>query len=650
LDRRGFDLLCLTMAILLAVHASHLPVWLSAVLALVLGARWWQRRRYGGRVPWWLKLAPTLLLPLVVIGTYGSIFGRAPGSALAVGLLVLKLLESEKPRDARTGIAFACFGLMSALLFDQGLVATVVVALGLVPALATLRALEPQPAALPWTHDLWPVARALGLALPLALAAFLFVPRLSEPLWGAPNAQQARTGVSGRMSPGDFTELLIDDRPAFRVAFDAAPPPPAERYFRGPVLWQFDGRAWDTGGHGAAATLRKAAPEPMRATGTIYDYDVTLEPTRRHWLFGLDTPLAAPPGAWLSAERSVLRVKSIDAALHYRLRSAPRRVLAMQLDDRDRRRGLQLPDGFDPRARALASDWRRQYGDNDGAIVQAALRLFHDGGFSYTLAPPPLGRDSVDDFLFSTRQGFCEHYASAFTFLMRAAGIPARVVTGYQGGYWNALGDYLLVRQSDAHAWSEVWLRGRGWTRIDPTAAVRPERVSLGAAAAADGGGAWYQNGWLQGLRNHWDIVNRWWSQGVIGFDALRQRGLLTPFGVRRADTAALAIALAISIGLLVALGLAGTLLRQRRGDALETSMALLLQRLARLGVARRASEGPRHFFTRAARALPHERHRLHALGEAYLMLRYATEAPAPESLRAFRRAVREFRPRRMVK
>ncbi|HET7359879.1 MAG TPA: DUF3488 and transglutaminase-like domain-containing protein, partial [Rhodanobacteraceae bacterium] len=506
LDRRSFDLLCLTMATLLAVHASHLPPWLSVLLALVLGARWWQRRRHGGRVPWWLKLAPTLLLPLSIIAAYGTIFGRAPGSALAVGLLVLKLLESEKPRDARTGIAFACFGLMSALLFDQGLVATVVVALGLIPALATLRALEPQPAALPWAHDLWPVARALALALPLALAAFLFVPRLGEPLWGAPNAQEARTGVSGRMSPGDFTELLIDDRPAFRVAFDAAPPPPAERYFRGPVLWRFDGRAWDADETTGLAARNKVAPEPMRATGAIYDYDVTLEPTRRHWLFALDTPLAAPPGAWLSAERSTLRAKSVDAALHYRLRSAPRHLLALQLDDRQRRRGLQLPDGFDPRARALAADWRRQHGDDDGAIVQAALRLFHDGDFSYTLAPPPLGRDSIDDFLFSTRQGFCEHYASAFTFLMRAAGIPARVVTGYQGGYWNTLGDYLLVRQSDAHAWSEVWLRGRGWTRIDPTAAVRPERVSLGAAAAADGGGAWYQNGWLQGLRNHWDI------------------------------------------------------------------------------------------------------------------------------------------------
>src|SRR6185437_15769255 len=178
------------------------------------------------------------------------------------------------------------------------------------------------------------------------------------------------------------------------------------------------------------------------------------------------------------------------------------------------------------------------------AIVQAALALFHDGGFRYTLAPAPLGRDAMDDFLFDTREGFCEHYSSAFTVLMRAAGIPARVVTGYQGGYWNALGGYLLVRNSDAHAWSEVWLAGHGWVRVDPTAAVRPQRISMGAAAAP-GQLPWYQSGWLQSMRNRWDIVNRWWNLGVNGFDALRQRGLLKPFGIRDTDPSTLALLLA---------------------------------------------------------------------------------------------------------
>lgn len=643
LGRRAFDLLCLTMAVLLALHAPHLPAWLTAVLALTLGLRWWQRRRHGGRVPWWLKLPPTLLLPVAVIATYGTIFGRGPGSALAVGLLVLKLLESERPRDARTGVAFACFGLMSALLFSQGLLSTCVVALGLVPALATLRALEPQAPGTDWMRDMWPVARALVLALPLALAAFLFVPRLGSPLWGAPAYDQSRTGLSDTMSPGNFTELLVDDRAAMRVSFDAAPPPPAQRYFRAYVMWRFDGRRWSY----VDAPARAAAP--IEAQGSI-GYGISLEPSGQRVLPTLDVPLQAPLGARLRADREVTVRHPVNDPLSYHLRSALNYRLQPELGERARRRGLLLPAGFNPRTLALGRQWRQRYGDDDAAIVQAALAMYHDDGFTYTLVPPPLGRDSVDDFLFSTRAGFCEHYASSFTVLMRAAGIPARVVTGYQGGFWNKLGDYLLVRNSDAHAWSEVWLHGRGWTRIDPTAAARPERISLGAAAAAGDDSAWYQNGWLQGLGNRWDIVNRWWSKGVIGFDALRQRGLLTPFGIRRADTGALGVALAISIGLLVALGLAATLLRRRRGDALGATMAVLLQRLARAGVARRASEGPRHFFSRAARALPHERARLRALGEAYLRLRYSGAMPTPESLRMFRRAVRDFKPRRMVK
>ncbi|HET7266478.1 MAG TPA: DUF3488 and transglutaminase-like domain-containing protein [Oleiagrimonas sp.] len=649
LGARAFTLLCLTMAAVLVLHAPHLPWWLSAFLAVALGWRWWQRRRHGTRIPWWLRLALTLVLPLAVIATYGTIFGRQPGCALAVGLLVLKTLESEHPRDARTGITFACFVLMCVLLFGQGPAITAAVMAALTLPLACLRALQPaQAPTAAWWRSLTPILKTLALAIPLALAAFVFVPRLSQPLWGAAGAgaQTARTGVSGRMSPGDFTQLLVDDSPAFRVTFHGKVPPPTQRYFRGPVLWWFDGRAWTanpprmprgTGRH----------PEPMPHSGPVYDYTVTMEPSRRHWLFTLDTPLTAPPGAYLDAERTLVRDKPVKQLLRYHARSAVHHVLAPQLRPRARRLGLELPAGFDPRARALAHDWRTRFGDNDQRIVQAALHLFHDGGFRYTLHPPPLGRDSVDDFLFSTRAGFCEHYASAFTFLMRAAGIPARVVTGYQGGYWNALGNYLLVRQSDAHAWSEVWLRGRGWVRVDPTAAVRPDRVSLGAAAVAGSGSG---DGWLRALRNHWDIVNHWWDKAVIGFDALRQHGLLTSFGIRHTSTGTLLLLLAASIIVLMLLAAVFALVPRRHGDAMTASMALLRQRLARAGVARRPSEGPVHFFARAARALPHEREHLQALGDAWVRLRYARVSPTPESIRAFGRAVRDFHPRRVVK
>jgi transglutaminase-like putative cysteine protease len=646
IDARAFDLLSLTMALVLGLHSPHLPSWLSIALAVTLGWRWWQRRRQAGRVPRWLKLPLLVMLMLAVVVQYGGIFGREPGAALAVGLLILKLLETETIRDARVGVSFACFALMAALLFDQGLIATVVVALGLLPALATLRALEPAqtPSSLP--RALLPGLALSVAALPLALLAFLLVPRLSSPLWGAPSPNQARTGLSDSMSPGNFTDLLTDDHPAMRVNFDGAPPPTNLRYFRAYVMWNYDGRNWR---YVDSRYVSAREPAPLEVDSSIH-YQISLQPTWQRVLPTLDVPLQAPAQASLQPDREVLADKPVNDQLNYSVRSALHYRLQPTLDERSHRLGLRLPVGFNPRTHALAAQWRQRYGSDDAAIVQAALSLFHDGGFRYTLAPAPLGRDSVDDFLFETHEGFCEHYSSAFTVLMRAAGIPARVVTGYQGGYWNKLGEYLLVRYSDAHAWSEVWLAGRGWVRVDPTGAVRPERVSLGAAAAAGDQLAWYRNDWLQGLRNHWDIVNRWWDQGVIGFDALRQRGLLTPFGIRDTDTATLGVLLAISSVLFIAIGLAWALLRRQRRDPLRVALRELERKLARRGIVRRPAEGPQHYLSRAARALPAQRGEVAWLMKSYLELRYAHDEPPPESLRVFQRAVRDFRAGNVVK
>lgn len=642
LEQRPFDLLCLAVAVVLAVHAPHLPWWLTLVSAATLGARWWQRRRRAGRAPSYLKLPLLALLTAAVVFHYDTLFGREPGAALAVGLLVLKLLETESPRDARVGAGFACFGLMSALLFDQGLVATFMVALGLLPALATLRALEPaRPTTTLW-RELLPALGLLGVSLPLTLVAFVFVPRLSTPLWGTPNAAQARSGLSGEMSPGDFSEVLLDDRPAMRVTFDGAPPNTRQRYFRAFVLWNYDGHSW--------TRQNEDGPPSVLEFKAVTRYVISLEASGQRTLPMLDVPVEPPAQSQLNANREARADRPVNDTLSYRGTSATSYRLQTELDTRDRRRALQLPQGFDPRAIALGHQWRATYGDNDGAIIQAALKLFHDGGFSYTLAPPPLGRNAIDDFLFGTHQGFCEHYASSFTVLMRAAGIPARVVTGYQGGYWNELGNYLLVRQSDAHAWSEVWLPGRGWVRMDPTAAVRPERVSQGAQTADASTADWTPNHWLLGMRNHWDIVNQWWNQGVIGFDTLRQHGLLTPFGLHDTGAGTLGLMLAIGGSLFALLGLLWALWKRPDTDPARAALKLLERRLAGAGVVRRPSEGPQHYFSRAARALPSQRAELENLMRTYLDLRYAYDEPPADLLKNFRQAVRDFRPRRVVK
>lgn len=644
---RSFDLMCLTMAMVLALHAPHLPWWLTTALALVLLARWWQRRARGGKAPLLLKLPLIALLTVAIIFSYGTIFGRAPGSALAVGLLVLKLLESETARDARVGMAVACFVLMAALLFDQGLLGTALVMLGLLPALAALRSLEPAQLPVSLPRQLLPGLVLLGISLPLTLFAFVLIPRLDSPLWGISQRDRATTGLSDQMSPGNMTDLLTDDSPAMRVSFDnaSARPAPSQQYFRAYVMDRYDGRTWNVDKNAA-----RRPPEPIQSSDSIA-YTVTLQPSHQRVLPALDMPLAGPADASMQRGRELIRHQQIDQVIRYRAQSALRYRLQPQLGVRDRQRDLRLPAGFNPRTLALGEQWRQRYGRDDAAIVQAALDLFHNGGFSYTLAAPALGRDAVDDFLFSTRSGFCEHYSSSFTIAMRAAGIPARVVTGYQGGYWNAFASYLLIRQSDAHAWSEVWLKGRGWVRVDPTAAVRPERVSLGAAAAAGSSQLpWYQNPWLQGFRNRWDIVNRYWNQSVVGFDALRQRGLLTPFGVDRIDTRTLGLLLVIGSTLF---GLAGLLWAMRRRERMNPALAglrILESKLARVGLSRRHHEGPQHYLSRAARALPGQRGQLQQLMDQYLQLRYEQLDPSTDSLRSFKRAAREFKTLRAVK
>ncbi len=642
IEGRAIDLLCLAMAITLSLHANHLPWWLILVLAMTLAGRWWQLRRRGTNVPLWLKIPLVALLLLAVMAWWGTIFGRAPGSALAVGLLILKLLETRRNRDVYSAVAFGCFVLMSALLFNQGMVFTVLVLLGVVPNLAALRAIQPRGPAPGWRREWLPVAGSVMLALPLALFAFLFVPRLASPLWGAANLETARTGLSRSMTPGSFTQLLIDDSPAMRVTFNGPPPPVGQRYFRAWVMDRFDGHTW-------SHPFRKHdGPEKLRI-GRDLSYRIELEPTGGHMVPAMGIPIEATPETRVTAQRTLYSPRPLDQVTDWQVTSAMEYRLAPHLDDREREANLALPEGFDPQARRLAARWRTQFGKDPLAIARAALGMYHNEGFSYTLAPAPLGRNSVDDFLFSTREGFCEQYASSFTFLMRAAGIPARVVTGYQGGYWNASAKYLMVRNSDAHAWAEVWIAGRGWVRFDPTAAVRPDRVEQGVGMAG-AGSKWYQARWIRNLRAQWDIVNRLWNQSVIAFNHKRQQGLLTPFGINRTDLGQLSLILAIGCSLLLALATLLALRRGRERDALLAIQHRLERHLARAGVPRQANEGPRDYMQRAGRALPGSRSQLEKLYRQYIHLRYAKKTPTAHEISAYRRLVRESIRRGVVK
>ena len=641
ISRHSFELTAATVAAATAAHALHLPAWLLIAVPAILVLRIMTRRRGAGPVPMWLRIPAAALLLVAVAAQYGTVFGRGPGSVLGCGLLALKLLETEHTRDARVATGFAGFVVISALLFTQTLWFTLAASLCIVLLLAALASLQPAPA--PTRQrlraELQLGAILLVAGLPLAAAAFALVPRLASPLWGSQDKSVlGHTGLDDRMQPGALTELLIDDSPAFRVYFDSTLPPQQQRYFRAIVLWDFDGTTWQRSRRGEF--LR---PEEAQRNGPPIDYSITLEPTDRRWLPSLDLPIIAPQSAHFSSDRELIADEPVTQPREYRARSTMSYTLASTLTARERTRALALPEGFNPRARALAESWRNA-GDDDTAVLRAALGLFHHS-FTYTLHPPLLGRDSVDDFLFETQKGFCEHYAAAFVVLMRAAGIPARVVTGYQGGWWNPTGGYLLVRNSDAHAWAEIWLNDRGWVRVDPTAAVSPARIELGAQAANDSN-AWSQAPWVRAIRDRFDFINGLWTQSIIRFDALRQKGMLTSFGVADANQGDLMLALSavLAVVLLIATLWATRELRTSRGDELDRAWSLLGRRLAPAGVECRANEGPLDWLARARTAAPASAAALGGLVQDYVALRYGANEPVPERVRVFTRAVRRFR------
>nr|WP_246505588.1 DUF3488 and transglutaminase-like domain-containing protein [Coralloluteibacterium stylophorae] len=613
-----------------------LPPALAAVLAGVglLGAVSAFRRPW----PSWLRLVMTLALAAAVLFAFDFRFGRDTGCALLMAMLMLKCGETAHLRDGRSLVGFGLFAAFAAFLQDQGPITLVLAAPAALLALAASQRLAESEAGLEAPPRVGPRLRqallAVAIALPLALAAFWLFPRLPSPLWGVPENALAKTGIDDRMSPGEWIDLLADDSPAFRVRFFGAPPPSGQMYWRGPVLWQFDGRTW-TRWDG----MSYLEPPQVDYADAAVRYEITQEPTERRFMFALDLPESVPEGARLGVDLSPIAARPIRSLTRYTLESAPPVRFEPELRRATRDMALRLPAEFNPRTVAMARAWREE-GLDDAAIVRRALEMYRRD-FSYTLAAPPLGRDSVDEFLFDTRAGFCEHYSSSFAVLMRAAGIPTRVVTGYVGGYRNPFGDYWLVRQSEAHAWNEVWLAGRGWTRVDPTAAVAPERILNTVNDLGDGGGG----GGMRPMLDIGDWLRRGWNDLVLGFDAARQSLLLQPFGIERASGWQVGLAFAAVAGLILLASLL-LMLRERAppGDPVLVAWRRFTRRFARTPVPKPAHEPALAWAWRAAEALPADAARIRSLTARFVAARYApaqseagTDAALVRDLRRFR-------------
>jgi transglutaminase-like putative cysteine protease len=632
------DLAGLLASLLLvaAPHALRMPWWLTL---LALGLYAWRTRialeRSAPPSPW-LVLGLALLAVAAVYLEYRTLFGRTSGIVLLVLFSGLKLAEMRTHRDAAV-VAFLCYFLvMTNLLYTQSIPTALLMALALLVVTGTLVGLAaPQR---PAAANLRSAGLLLAHAAPAALILFLLFPRVQGPLWGLPqDAYSGLTGLSDTMTPGSLSLLAQSDAIAFRAEFEGEPPPPRERYWRGPVLWDFDGRTWRMG---PGWLQRFEAPQG----GGRYDYTVTLEPHNRTWLFALESVARLPVRARYTNDGMVVAFSPVRSRLRYDAASLARTEPAPFEHPDSLRRALALPESGNARARALAADWRRP-AQSDLQVLQRAVEFFRDSRLGYTLEPPLLGRDTVDEFLFDTREGFCEHFASAFVFLMRAAGVPARVVTGYQGGEVNYVDRIISVRQSDAHAWAEVHLAGRGWVRVDPTAAAVPGRVDAGMARAVRAGDPVPllmrpQLEWLRGLRSNWEALAHRWNVWVLGYGAERQRDLMSRIGMRDADWRKLTAAMAAILGAFTLVLLVWSLRRLARPDPVQRAWQAFCRKLGAHGVARAPHEGPRDYAERAAARLPGAAASIRAIAALYIGARYG-RAPAGARAAELARRVR---------
>ncbi|MRR09937.1 DUF3488 domain-containing protein, partial [bacterium] len=423
------------------------------------------------------------------------------------------------------------------------------------------------------------------------------------------------------------------------------PPPQSQLYWRGPVMSEFDGRLWRAG---MPRVVDGLPYDTARAEGVI-DQEVTLEAHNKPWLFALELPASLPADSFMSRDYQLLAKGPVRARLRYDVRSSPKLAPGQEESESALNRALALPANINPRSRELAARLRQE-SDGDPRRIAAALESFFARALLiYTLNPPLLGQNSVDEFLFDSKRGFCEHFAASYVFLARAAGVPARVVTGYQGGEINPVDGILVVRQYDAHAWAEIWLPGRGWQRVDPTAASAPSRIEANLAAAVPAGDplpllAQPAFAWLKEIRYRLDAVGFAWNQWVLGYNPQKQKEFLENLGMRAPDWKSMTSALALFCGLLL-LGFTVWALRQRQRLApAQAAWDNLSRKLARHQLARWPWEGPRDYLARLTIALPEQREELAVIEGLYESLRYSPH-PSPERLATLRRRIREFRP-----
>jgi len=649
LDVKNVLWLLAAMVFVMAPHVPRLPYWIAIFCAVVIAWRGWISWSAWHFPRRWFMVIVTLASIVGIWLTYRSVFGREAGVALLIVMAALKLLEMRTQREVTLAIYLGFFLVLTSFLFSQSIPLGIYMLVCVWIFVATMIGFNRIGSSPNFAERLRPAAAIVIQALPLMAAFFLLFPRVQGPLWALPRDTSAgRTGLSDTMQPGQLSNLIKSEEVAFRVQFEGDMPPYGLLYFRGPVLTEFDGRTWRMPELSSSGQLRYSRRErPVH-------YAVTIEPHQKTWLFAIDVPAEVPKTTTRAGVLYDLQLRNIvpvnqrmryemTSWLDYRYGEETPRVILMRL--------LHVEPGRNPRTVELGQKFSSET-TNARAFVNRAMQHFSTQ-FTYTLEPPKLDlRDPYDDFLFNTKLGFCEHFAGAFTLLMRAGGLPARVVTGYQGGEVNPLNRELIVRQADAHAWSEVWIPEEGWVRVDPTAAVSPVRVEGGVNAALGPIGVLNSliasdgSGMLPYVRYAWHMMNSQWNQWIIGYNTDRQRQFFMNLGLPTVDWRTLAFWLVVAtfaVGGAVSFGL---LVRDRppRRDPAVVAWQRYCSKLAAAGVTRAPYEGPLDYLARVKSMKPQVAAAAEDITRRYIEARYGAGATKAE-LKELMQRIAELRP-----
>lgn len=655
IPRNALVWIFISLFALVLPHVQRIPLWVLAVFVI---AAVWRILVYRGRwsYPRWpVKLVLISAAFAGVLLSFRSLIGLEPTVALLLVAFALKQLELKSRKDAYVLLFLGYFVILTEFLFSQDLLVVLFCFLNVIIVTTALVALhrpgEDQ-------FSVRPMRKASVMVMqsvPLMLVLFFLFPRVG-PLWTIPmKSHSARTGMSDFMKPGDVSQLSRSGEVAFRVQFEGDIPPRSQLYWRGLVMSKLQGGAWRTLDYYEVPSSERRPADPVRQ-GEPLRYTVIMEPTQQRWLYSLRYARSPERGVMNSADFRLFRPTVVEDDFRYQVRSWPDSVLEPALSDWRRRTELKLPSADNPRTRALAQEFAAA-ASSDREVVQAVLTLFNREPFTYTLQPPLLPEaDPVDAFLFGSRRGFCEHFATSFVTLMRAAGVPARVVAGYQGGEINPINRTVIVHQFDAHAWAEVWLDGEGWMRVDPTSAVAPERIEFGLEQAVAEEGTFLADSPLSlrrysginlvnQLRLRYDALTYQWQTWVTGFDRDQQfeflHGLMGEFTARKFA------AILLGSGLLVMVPVALGLFYGRQSRKLSELDRLYLKfcnRLAALGVGRGAGEGPEAYCSRAMQQLPAVAGPIREVTDGYIDMAYAGAVHDTVALRRLRRLVRSIR------